>query len=183
MLWRRGQGAAGCAGCVYVREGGLGGRHGCARRAWTGVGGHEGNVAVCAGQCLDCSANALRGLPAGAAGRAVCLAAARVHLVAVPRAQDAGGEYMVSCVIRGRPQRVADALLRLRANTTILGPAEAAEVLQPADKETGMGREVCWGMVGWGCGLRAGGPRGYRMVASSARRGAAHRRITKQRRR
>ncbi|PNW71078.1 hypothetical protein CHLRE_17g745697v5 [Chlamydomonas reinhardtii] len=56
--------------------------------------------------------------------------------------QDAGGEYMVSCVIRGRPQRVADALLRLRANTTILGPAEAAEVLQPADKETGMGREV-----------------------------------------
>ena len=42
---------------------------------------------------------------------------------------------MVSCVIRGRPQRVADALLRLRANTTILGPAEAAEVLQPADKD------------------------------------------------
>ncbi|KAG2425268.1 hypothetical protein HXX76_013850 [Chlamydomonas incerta] len=56
--------------------------------------------------------------------------------------QGGGGEYMVSCVIRGRPHRVADALLRLRNNTTILGPAEAAEVLQAADKEAGGGREV-----------------------------------------
>ncbi|KAG2431059.1 hypothetical protein HYH02_013490 [Chlamydomonas schloesseri] len=53
-----------------------------------------------------------------------------------------GGEYMVSCAIRGRPQRVADALLRLRNNTTILGPAEAAEVLQTSEKDKAAGREV-----------------------------------------
>ncbi|KXZ52675.1 hypothetical protein GPECTOR_9g721 [Gonium pectorale] len=54
-----------------------------------------------------------------------------------------GGEFMVSCVIRGRPQRVAAALMRLRGNTTILGPAAHAEVLQPADGQGGAGgREV-----------------------------------------
>ncbi|KXZ52674.1 hypothetical protein GPECTOR_9g720 [Gonium pectorale] len=53
-----------------------------------------------------------------------------------------GGEFMVSCVIRGRPQRVAAALMRLRGNTTILGPAAHAEVLQPADGQGGAGKEI-----------------------------------------
>ncbi len=44
---------------------------------------------------------------------------------------------MVSSVIRGRPHRVASALMRLRSHTTVLGPAAHVEVLQPAGREGG----------------------------------------------
>ncbi|EFJ41032.1 hypothetical protein VOLCADRAFT_99063 [Volvox carteri f. nagariensis] len=56
--------------------------------------------------------------------------------------QPGEGEYMVSCVIRGQPHRVAAALMRLRSNTTILGPAAHVELLQPADDKTGIKKEV-----------------------------------------
>ncbi|GLC50722.1 hypothetical protein PLESTB_000412200 [Pleodorina starrii] len=70
------------------------------------------------------------------------------------------GEYMVSCVIRGQPHRVAAALMRLRSNTTILGPADHVEVLQPADDKTGVKKEVlrmvltASGNAGWFCAPR-----------------------------
>ncbi|KAG2492963.1 hypothetical protein HYH03_008870 [Edaphochlamys debaryana] len=64
-----------------------------------------------------------------------------IYYHACEDAKPGEGEYMVSCVIRGKPQRVAAALMRLRSNTTILGPAEHVEVLQPAAAD-GSGKEV-----------------------------------------
>ncbi|GLI71569.1 hypothetical protein VaNZ11_016833 [Volvox africanus] len=70
------------------------------------------------------------------------------------------GEYMVSCVIRGHPHRVAAALMRLRGNTTILGPAEHVEMLQTAEERTCVKQEVlrlvmtASGNAGWFCAPR-----------------------------
>ncbi|GIM10649.1 hypothetical protein Vretimale_14246 [Volvox reticuliferus] len=70
------------------------------------------------------------------------------------------GEYMVSCVIRGHPHRVAAALMRLKGNTTILGPAEHVEMLQTAEERTGVKQEVlrlvmtASGNAGWFCAPR-----------------------------
>jgi hypothetical protein len=63
------------------------------------------------------------------------------------------GEYMVSCVIRGQPQRVAAALMRLRSNTTILGPAAHVEVLQHESTQpllSGPGTGIGAGGALWG---------------------------------
>ncbi|GFR49260.1 hypothetical protein Agub_g11278, partial [Astrephomene gubernaculifera] len=89
------------------------------------------------------------------------------HHAAEGKKSGGGGEYMVSCVIRGRPQRVAAALMRLRGNTTILGPAEHAEVLQRAEEQEGQtgttggkGKEIlrlvltASGSAGWFCAPR-----------------------------
>ncbi|MEW5301210.1 MAG: hypothetical protein WDW36_004084 [Sanguina aurantia] len=55
--------------------------------------------------------------------------------------QGLGGEYMVSAVVRGRPNEVLKVLMCNQANTTLLGPAKSLEVLQE-NNEDGSGKEV-----------------------------------------
>lgn len=53
-----------------------------------------------------------------------------------------GGEYMVSAVVRGRPNDVLDVLMHGSANTTILGPARKVEVLECSKPDNNTTKEV-----------------------------------------